>query len=66
MSTRKRQIAFYADPDIADWYEMVPQGAATRQINQLLRAAINDSTSDAWKDKVDHRLNVLEAKAGIK
>ena len=37
MATKKRQIFFYADEDVAKWYETLAPGVGTVTINGLIR-----------------------------
>ena len=55
MSTKKRQIAFYADDDISQWYEALPVGSGGKLINQYLRKAI------AKQQERDSQLAKIEA-----
>lgn len=40
MTTKRRQIAFYADDVVGSWYAQLAPGEGTRRINEYLRAAI--------------------------
>ncbi|MBC7996937.1 MAG: hypothetical protein IAF58_03280 [Leptolyngbya sp.] len=41
--TDKRAITFYADPEIAKWYEALPSSVRSRTINDLLKKIILES-----------------------
>jgi hypothetical protein len=41
MATKKKQILFYAEPKIADWYESLAPGEGTRVINEILLQHLN-------------------------
>jgi len=54
MSTKKRQIAFYADDDISQWYESLPVGSGGKLINEYLRGAIaKQKERDAQLAKIE-------------
>ncbi|MFA6209653.1 MAG: hypothetical protein WCT03_03255 [Candidatus Obscuribacterales bacterium] len=54
MATKKKQIAFYADDYVAEWYEKLAPGEGTRRINEWVHAAI-----EAERTK-EERINSLE------
>ena len=45
--TDKRAITFYADPEIAKWYESLPSSVRSRTINDLLKKIILDSAQES-------------------
>lgn len=46
MATKKKSITFYADEDIAKWYDALPPHQGGRRINDSLRYAISHKLPD--------------------
>lgn len=60
ISTDKRAITFYADPEIEKWYESLPGSVRSRTINDLLKKAISSGgKKDVSLEKVAKHDEVL-------
>ncbi|HIA50540.1 MAG TPA: hypothetical protein EYN91_00370 [Candidatus Melainabacteria bacterium] len=60
ISTDKRSITFYADPEIETWYESLPTSVRSRTINELLKKAISNSgKKDLSLQKIEQHDSVL-------
>ena len=58
----QRKITFYADPEIAEWYDSLPRHAGSATINQFLKERISRGTKRA--ESIDDRLLKLETLVG--
>lgn len=56
-----KKITFYADHDVQQWYESLPKHFGSREINRLLRAAIQkNEPSEQIDDETITRVGRLE------
>lgn len=61
MATKKRQIAFYADDVVADWYAALAPGEGTRRINDYLHKMIaEESTIESQVTAINEELKVQQ------
>lgn len=55
---KPKQIVFRADPQVADWYESLENGARSRILNQVLLAYLEQDTPGT----ISERLTRLETR----
>ena len=61
MATKKKQITFYADDDVAKFLEQLDSGSKTKKINEAIRSSMHAGEQLFWSEKVSSdRLQQLE------